>query len=760
MRIYIDARCLQEAKYSQRGIGHHSISLLRHARTLAPNAHRIALIDPAFPTLDEHYRELFDEVVTSRTPRPSLKERTIFCQLSPMTHDPMWVAPFLQRSGIISIAIFYDFIPLDDPNRYLTEVGDRRSYFTRCFWLKQYDLFGSISKYVTRRLQEVLGISVQRVAVTGAALRSAFICKSDREVCPTRQDYFFMVGGADSRKNVETALAAHAQLLRKNPHAPALIVVGDYPDWHIEQLTNTYQEQGGSRDRLEFLRGRTDEELVHLYHHALASICPSRDEGFSLPVAESHACRCPILASDIEAHRELIANAEARFHPDDVDSLAKKMERVWKDPGYRNDLLKQQPSENRFSERQVASRFWSHALSQTPVVMGRIRSRKPRLAVIANYPQDGSAINEHTAKVLRSLAKVAEIDLFSEMPESSREPWIRRLLPPTNAPYLGDDYDRVIPIIGNGGVHSRALELQKRFGGACLLQDHQLADLYLQRHGLEGFTALGSRLLGRAVPTSEAKNWFDRPWLLPIPFLEELLPSVDPLIVHSRRLQKNLKENFAVEAEYLPYCLQSRFTAEDLGFDSRRVARHRLGIPEDQRVIVSMGQMRLSKAPLELIWALEYVHFWGLPAHLYFVGESEVTQRVADLAHALGLKDFVHILDRWLPEAEYRDHLLSADAAIQLHTPGYGSLSRVLLDCIDAGLPTVTTHELGEAIKAPDYVKSIPDHLSPLLMAEGLREILGTREDRSRIEPERGRFLREHDFDGYASRLLEILEVK
>jgi glycosyltransferase involved in cell wall biosynthesis len=51
----------------------------------------------------------------------------------------------------------------------------------------------------------------------------------------------------------------------------------------------------------------TDEGLRGLYAGARWLLAPSLDEGFDLPVAEALACGTPVVASDIPAHRDLVA---------------------------------------------------------------------------------------------------------------------------------------------------------------------------------------------------------------------------------------------------------------------------------------------------------------------------------------------------------------------------------------------------------------------------------------------------------------------
>lgn len=52
---------------------------------------------------------------------------------------------------------------------------------------------------------------------------------------------------------------------------------------------------------------RDDEALARAYRRARWLLAPSLEEGYHLPVAEALACGTPVLASDIPAHRDLVA---------------------------------------------------------------------------------------------------------------------------------------------------------------------------------------------------------------------------------------------------------------------------------------------------------------------------------------------------------------------------------------------------------------------------------------------------------------------
>jgi putative transposase len=140
---------------------------------------------------------------------------------------------------------------------------------------------------------------------------------------------------------------------------------------------------------------------------------------------------------------------------------------------------------------------------------------------------------------------------------------------------------------------------------------------------------------------------------------------------------------------------------------------------------------------------------------------------VADMFIACvdGLKGFPESIPTVFPEAQvqlcivYQVRASLNYAAVQLRTYDFGQPSASLADYISAGIFGVATCSLAETCDAPSYVARIPDHISPLLIAERLAEIWDRRVSRSETAEERIAHCEQHSFEYYAMRLTEILNV-
>ena len=554
-----------------------------------------------------------------------------------------------------------------------------------------------------------------------------------------------------------------AQLSLRTGLKTGLVIAGNYQQSQREELEKLFAQQGGDGQLLKFVSDLSDAELAALYHQALATICPSKVEGFSLPVVEAVACGSPVLASDCEAQRELVQQPEALFPAEDSGTLCRAMANLLGSPTGREQLLGQQQGlAEPFREASVAGRLWQRVLHEYRRWQSRrqptAHPSKPRLAFLSPYPPDRSGVADYTLLSLPSLARHATIDVFTDAQGTKPEPFVNQFHRLTELPYLVDDYDRVIAVVGNSLFHTRIIDYHGRYGGPCVAHDSRMAELYWCWRGPESFTAMASRLLRRAVTVAEAEAWIAEPHRLPTLFLHDIAAKADPLIVHSRGMQAEIAKHYGRHAVYLPFSIMRQFTDADLADAVRATVRHRLNLPPDRLAIATFGMVGPSKAPRELLAALELLLSWGVPADLYFIGTIDWFRApLEECIDRLKLHQHVHLMDDWVSPQQYRDFLIAADLAVQLRNHGFGAVSAALSDCCSAGLPAVANQGLADAIEAPEYILRVPDNLSPVLIAEQLANAYAAGRHQTRLSSQRDAYVQEHHYDRYAVQLMRAL---
>lgn len=754
--VVLDVRCLQDPDYAGRGIGRHALAFLRGARAdpLLAGARLLGLADPQLPALRPDAEALLDRVrTTSYT--GALTRRTAFVEFSPMTHDPLFVARLLHHPAPIKAAAVYDFIPLDAPDRYLADPERRLDYETRLRWLRRYDLYLANSEATAARTCAQVGAAPNQIRVTGAPLDPAFTMAAER---PGAAQHVLVVGG-EPRKNPECAVRAHACSQAMQRQRVPLVITGQPdPSWLAEQR-RTAADLGGRPDLVRALGHVPEAELVRLYRDALCVVMPSRDEGFSLPVIEAMACGVPVLASQIPVHEELLADPAVLFAPEDDVALAALLDRA-ADPAWRaTQVAANAGTWPRFGEQAVASRFWSAiaerlAEADAPAVA---RGAKPRLAVLSPLPPARSGVADYTASMCAELGKRAEVHLFTETPGARLPEGAASVAPLSALPFLDTRHDRVVGVMGNSDHHLGILRGLLRYGGAAICHDGRLLEVYNFCLGHERAARVAEAELGRPLAPSEMEPWLTGTRPPGALLLGELAEAAEPLMFHARATVSAVRRRYGVEARHLPFCLYRPWAAEALTPAARVAARERLGVAPGTVLVATLGFTSPTKAPEDVLWTLEQLRAWGVPAQLHFVGKANMDLTpLRHLAEALDLDRYVDFGGAYVSEARYRDTLLAADLGIQLRTLGPGSVSGALADCIAAGLPTVASAALADALDAPAYVRAVPDAPSPVLVAEAALALLDEA-PRSGTEPDRHAYAAGHGFDTYAVRLLESL---
>jgi glycosyltransferase involved in cell wall biosynthesis len=126
--------------------------------------------------------------------------------------------------------------------------------------------------------------------------------------------YFIVCGAIEPRKNHVLLLHVWRQLAEeRGDRTPALVVVGKR-GWNSESAIALLERSRVSRHVVE-VAGLPTPALKRLMDGACALLAPSLAEGFGLPVAEAIAAGVPVIASDIDAFREMPAQDATLIDP-------------------------------------------------------------------------------------------------------------------------------------------------------------------------------------------------------------------------------------------------------------------------------------------------------------------------------------------------------------------------------------------------------------------------------------------------------------
>lgn len=156
------------------------------------------------------------------------------------------------------------------------------------------------------------------------------------EVCAECR--FLFVGRLESRKGVDTLLAAAPDVLRRFPHA-RLDIVGD--DTIPRAEGGTYRAAFAAQDARIVFHGRVEEAALRAhYRDCDVLVAPSRYESFGLVFVEGMMFSKPVVAGAAGGAREVVVDGETGLlvPPGDRQALAEAMTRLAQNPALRRAM--------------------------------------------------------------------------------------------------------------------------------------------------------------------------------------------------------------------------------------------------------------------------------------------------------------------------------------------------------------------------------------------------------------------------------------
>lgn len=233
--------------------------------------------------------------------------------------------PYRLKSGQSLVSSLFDFTPERHPEHFFLPQL-RSPHGNKCDWLEASDLILSISKASADDLCFFRpGLS--------AALRIIHLSTQIGSVQPIaieklqQRRFWLMVGKRYAYKNGLTLLRA-LQRLGESPDPPLLVCAGGGP-WSKQELRWISSNNLGQK---VLQLSADDQQLSWLYRQAEAVLVPSIAEGFSLPLIEALAWNTPVIASDIEAHREVAGSYAALLPALNADAWAEVLKEAVDQP--------------------------------------------------------------------------------------------------------------------------------------------------------------------------------------------------------------------------------------------------------------------------------------------------------------------------------------------------------------------------------------------------------------------------------------------
>ncbi|MFW2446046.1 MAG: glycosyltransferase family 4 protein [Qipengyuania pacifica] len=250
--------------------------------------------------------------------RAGIGSADVLMQVSPhhLTHGAK-MRHILQREEVRFVCMVHDLIPIEYPE-YARPGGSalHEKRMSTVAELAHAVIVNSAATgaSLTRWVESKGGIPPP---IHVALLGTEPIAKAAPRVYPDGKPYFVCLGTIEPRKNHLLLLHLWRKMAETLPldDVPRLLVIGRR-GWENEQIVDMLERCPSLGPVLEEVNGCGDSDLAAAIRGARALLMPSFAEGFGMPIAEALSVGTPVIASDIEAHREIGGNA-----PDYLDPL-------------------------------------------------------------------------------------------------------------------------------------------------------------------------------------------------------------------------------------------------------------------------------------------------------------------------------------------------------------------------------------------------------------------------------------------------------
>lgn len=251
----------------------------------------------------------------------------------------------IEMAGVPSVVTAHDLIPIALPSSTTVNLKNYRNMVQSS--LDRADVVLAVSEHSKRDIVHHLGIAEDKIRVTYQSVRIPDRYKNLSEEdasCFLRNNYglefgkyFIFYGAIEPKKNVSRIIDAFSVAKTKYP----LVVVGKN-GWLYQDVANFFEySKGGQAERFNRLPYATFEQLMYLVRGARGLVFPSLYEGFGLPVLEAMHLGCPVITSNVSSLPEVGGDAAHYVDPTDTADIAKGIDTLDSDAGYRAHLIEQ-----------------------------------------------------------------------------------------------------------------------------------------------------------------------------------------------------------------------------------------------------------------------------------------------------------------------------------------------------------------------------------------------------------------------------------
>ncbi|MBM7047483.1 glycosyltransferase family 1 protein [Rhizobium lusitanum] len=231
---------------------------------------------------------------------------------------------WLGETGRNGVFYVHDLIPLSHPEFVRPEEPERHR--RRMETVLKHAALALCNSQVTARALRTFAQENNKklpsIAVLPPGVEQSFLSPLNDTPLP-QTPYFVAIGTIEPRKNHMLLLRLWQYLAeRDGPKAPRLVIVGKR-GWENSHILAMLERCPALPGLVIEVPGLEDAALARLVAGSVALLSPSFAEGYGMPITEALALGTPVVASNINAHREAARGHDAIFL-DPLDGLSWK----------------------------------------------------------------------------------------------------------------------------------------------------------------------------------------------------------------------------------------------------------------------------------------------------------------------------------------------------------------------------------------------------------------------------------------------------
>jgi len=209
--------------------------------------------------------------------------------------------------------------------------------------IQKADFIITISEAVKAELIKEFSITSEKCVVTHIPPDEIYFQKNTNEIhkkygIPTKK-FIFFIGNLEPRKDLPTLIEAYRKLPIAIKKEYSLVLAGGN-GWKTEKSRQSIVEAQEAGENVVHVGFVDSKDTAAFYQSASLFVMPSIYEGFGMPILESMASGCPMIASDITVLRETAGEAALFAKVGDSDSFSQTIQKLLCDVPLQKELIK------------------------------------------------------------------------------------------------------------------------------------------------------------------------------------------------------------------------------------------------------------------------------------------------------------------------------------------------------------------------------------------------------------------------------------